>query len=115
MHVLTATANLRTGDWDQTEELLALFQDSELSYDAWFLIRDGTYFKSGSGPASANLSDRAYFARVMAGETILDDLAVSQSTGRRSMAMTSPVFGDHVTDLQRPERRRRMGSHAPSG
>jgi hypothetical protein len=92
MHVMTATANLRTGDWDQMQGLLAQFQESELSYDAWFLKPDGTYYKVESGLASANLSDRGYFAKVMAGETTQNDLVVSRSTGRKSMVLTAPIF-----------------------
>lgn len=92
MHVMTATANLRTGDWDQMEGLLAQFEESELSYDAWFLQTDGSYYKVGTGLASANLSDRAYFARVMVGETTLGDLVVSRSTGLKSMVLTAPII-----------------------
>jgi len=92
MHVMTATANLRTGDWDQIQGLLAQFEASELSYDAWFLKPDGTYYKVEGGLASANLSDRAYFAKVMAGETTMNDLVVSRSTGRKSMVLTAPIF-----------------------
>ena len=92
MHTMTATADMRTGDWDQMEDLLAQFQESVLSYDAWFLKLDGSYYKVGTGLASANLSDRAYFARVMAGETTASDLVVSRSTGRKSMVLTAPIF-----------------------
>lgn len=92
MHVMTATADLRTGDWDQMKSLLAQFEDSELSYNAWFLKPDGSYYKVETGLASANLSDRDYFARVMAGETTLGDLLISRSTGRKSMILTAPIY-----------------------
>ncbi len=92
MHVMTATANLRTGDWDQMVDLLAQFEQSDLSYNAWFLQSDGSYYKVATGLASANLSDRAYFSRVMAGETTWGDLVVSRSTGRKSAILTAPIF-----------------------
>ena len=92
MHVMTATANLRTGDWDQMVDLLAQFEQSNLSYNAWFLQSDGSYYKVATGLASANLSDRAYFSRVMAGETTWGDLVVSRSTGRKSAILTAPIF-----------------------
>jgi hypothetical protein len=91
MHVMTATADLRTGDWDQMKGLLAQFEVDELSYNAWFLKPDGSYYKVENGLASANLSDRGYFTRVMAGETTLGDLLVSRSTGRKSMILTAPI------------------------
>jgi len=92
MHVMTATANLKTRDWEQMRDLLAQFELSELSYDAWFLKLDGSYYKVETGLASANLSDRAYFPRVMAGETTYGDLVISRSTGRKSMVLTAPIF-----------------------
>lgn len=92
MNVMTATANMRTGDWDQMEDLLAQFEESELSYNAWFLKTDGSYYKVGTGLASANLSDRDYFPTVMGGNATLGDLVVSRSTGRKSMILTAPVF-----------------------
>ena len=95
MHDMTATADLRTGDWDRMRDLLAQFEESEeseLSYNAWFLKSDGSYFKVEPGLISANLSDRAYFPKVMAGETTIGDLVVSRSTGRKSMILTAPIF-----------------------
>ena len=92
MHVMTASANLQTGDWNQMETLLAQFEESELSYNAWFLMTDGSYYKVGSGLATSNLSDRDYYTQVMAGETTLGDLLVSRSTGRKSMILTAPIY-----------------------
>jgi len=92
MHILTATADLRTGDWEQMKDLLARFEQSELSYNAWFLKPDGSYYKVETGLQSANLSDRDYYTQVMAGETTLGDLLVSRSTGRKSMILTAPIF-----------------------
>jgi hypothetical protein len=92
MHVVAATADLRTGNWEQMKGLLAQFEESELSYNAWFLKPDGTYYKVETGLQSANLSDRDYYARVMAGETTLGDLLVSRSTGRKSMILTAPIY-----------------------
>ena len=92
MHDMTVTADLRTGDWDRMRDLLAQFELSELSYNAWFLKPDGSYYKVETGLVSANLSDRAYFPKVMAGETTYGDLVISRSTGRKSMVLTAPIF-----------------------
>lgn len=92
MHVMAATADLRTGNWEQMRDLLAQFEKPELSYNAWFLKPDGSYYKVKGGLASANLSDRAYFPKVMTGETTIGDLVISRSTGRKSMILTVPIF-----------------------
>jgi hypothetical protein len=91
MHVVTAANELKSGDWETMKSLLGQFEESTVSYNAWFLKPDGSYYKVATGLASANLSDRAYFAKVMAGETTLGDLVVSRSTGRKSMVLTAPI------------------------
>ncbi|MFC2108119.1 hypothetical protein ACFLS5_01505 [Candidatus Bipolaricaulota bacterium] len=97
MHTLTATAELRTGEWETMRTLIGQFEQSTLlSYNAWFLLPDGTYYKVATGLATANLSDRGYFAPVMAGETTVGDLVISRSTGRKSMILTAPIERDGV-------------------
>jgi len=94
MHTLAATEELRAGNWDRMVNLLATFEESALTYDSWFLLPDGAYYKVETGLQSANLSDRAYFAAVMGGEATLGDLVHSRSTGRKSMVLTVPVRDD---------------------
>jgi hypothetical protein len=94
MHVVAASSDVQSGDWEQMRNLLIQFEQSELTYDAWFLLPDGSYYKAKSGLAEANLADRAYFSRVMAGETTMDDLVISRSTGRKSLVLTVPVTRD---------------------
>ena len=94
MHVLTETAELQAGDWEGMRGLLGHFEESAVSYNAWFLLPDGSYYKVATGQASANLSDRAYFPKVMAGEATLGDLVVSRSTGRKSMVLMAPIERD---------------------
>jgi|GEM_PF-1303241 len=95
MHTLTATAELRTGEWETMRTLIGQFEQSTLlSYNAWFLLPNGTYYKVATGLAVANLSDRGYFVPVMAGETTIGDLVISRSTGRKSMIMTAPIERD---------------------
>ena len=95
MQTMTATSELRSGVWETMKPLIGQFEMStRLTYNAWFLRPDGTYFKVATGLASANLSDRSYFAPVMAGEATMGDLVVSRSTGRKSMILTSPIERD---------------------
>jgi len=92
MYTLTATAELRTGDWETMRTLIEKFEQlSPVSCSGWFLRPDGTYYKLITGLVNANLSDRAYFGRVMTGETTIGDLVVSRSTGRKSMVLTTPI------------------------
>ena len=95
MQTMTATSELQSGVWETMRPLIGQFEmSSRLTYNAWFLRPDGTYFKVATGLASANLSDRTYFAPVMAGEMTVGDLVVSRSTGRKSMILTAPIERD---------------------
>jgi hypothetical protein len=91
MEILASTADLQVGIWDGMRDLLSRFELLPVSFNAWYLLPDGSYYKVESGLAGSNLSDRAYFPKVMAGETTFGDLVVSKSTGRKSMVMTVPI------------------------
>lgn len=95
MQTMTSTSELQSGVWETMRPLLGQFESSTLlTYNAWFLRPDGTYYKVATGLASANLSDRGYFAPVMAGEATMGDLVVSRSTGLKSMILTAPIEKD---------------------
>lgn len=91
MGILASTADLQVGVWGGMKDLLGRFEQLPVSFNAWYLLPDGSYYKVATDLASANLSDRAYFPKVMAGETTYGDLVVSKSTGRKSMVMTAPI------------------------
>jgi len=96
MHTMAATSELRSGDWATMVDLVAQFEERTVSMNAWFLLPDGGYYKVATGLTGINLSDRAYFPRVMAGETTVGDLVVSRSTGRKSMILTAPIVDDQT-------------------
>jgi len=91
MGVLAETADVQVGVWGGMQELLGQFELLPISFNIWYLLPDGNYYKVASGLTGKNLSDRAYFPIVMAGEATIGDLVVSKSTGRKSMVMTVPV------------------------
>ncbi|MCK4574427.1 MAG: hypothetical protein KAU36_08645, partial [candidate division Zixibacteria bacterium] len=62
-----------------------------ISLVAWFALPDGSYHTVDTGLTGANIADRDYFPKVMAGETVIGDLVVSKSTGREVMIVVVPV------------------------
>ena len=101
MELMALSTEVRSTDWDTMLPMLAQFQESAPPLAAWFVLPDGSYHTVSGGAASANLSDRPYFPRVMAGEVVVGDLVVSRSTGRKSMIAVVPVLdgGDVVGAL----------------
>jgi hypothetical protein len=91
MGILASTADVQVGIWGGMRDLLRRFEMLPVSFNAWYLLPDGSYYRVEGGLTGNNLSDRAYFPKVMNGETTLGDLVVSKSTGRKSMVMTVPV------------------------
>lgn len=95
--VLTLTAAsdaARSGDWERVRVPLAEAAEVTVPAVHWFALPDGTYWTVERGRETANLSERAYFPRVLGGETVMGDLVVSRSTSRNTAIVAVPVRGD---------------------
>ena len=101
MDVMAVTDEVVSAEWDSMVNILTEFEETSISLVAWFALPDGSYYTVDAGKVSANLSDRAYFPKVMAGETVIGDLVVSKSTGRDVMVAVVPVMrgGDVIGAL----------------
>lgn len=91
MQMMAMTSEVTSGNWDTMKGLLTKFQNASIPLVAWFALPDGSYYTVDAGLTSANLSDRAYFPKVMNGQITVGDLVVSKSTGQKSMVITVPV------------------------
>jgi methyl-accepting chemotaxis protein len=89
---LAATQDAASGQWRRIEPALVQVADRVTTAAAvWFVRTDGSYYTVGQGLASANLTDRAYFPRLMAGQQVRGDLVVSKSTGKMSCIVAAPI------------------------
>jgi hypothetical protein len=91
MQVMAQTAEVQSVDWNTMEGLLAQFEQTSIPLLAWFVRPDGCYFGIGVGLAAANLTDRSYFPKTMAGEMTVGELVVSRATGKKAIIATVPV------------------------
>jgi hypothetical protein len=91
MQVLAMTDEVKAGSWEGMQGILGRFSQDQIPAAVWFALPDGSYYTVEVGKASGNLSDRAYFPKVMAGATSIGDLVVSKSTGKKSVIATVPV------------------------
>ena len=101
MDVMAVTDEVVSAEWDSMVNILTEFEETSIPLVAWFALPDGSYYTVDAGKVSANISDRAYFPKVMAGETVIGDLVVSKSTGRDVMVAVVPVMrgGDVIGAL----------------
>jgi hypothetical protein len=91
LELLAMTEEVRSGKWERMVSLLAKFKEGQIPAVVFYALPDGSYYTVEKGKTDQNIKDRAYFAKVMAGEPTLGDLVVSRSTGKKVMVATVPV------------------------
>ena len=95
MKILSETEEVRSGDWHAMKGPLAKFSGSGINAAAvWYARPDGHYYTVEKGLTDQNLSDRPYFPRLMAGTTVVGDLVISKSTGKRTAILAVPIWKD---------------------
>ena len=91
MRLLAATPETRSADWAKLREPLAQLGASNVAALNWFALPDGSYWSVQEGKAAGNLARRAYFPRVLAGQTVIGELVASTATGRSVAIVAVPV------------------------
>jgi len=91
--LLAGLEAVRSGDWDRVRGPLAEAARVTVPAVHWFALPDGTYWTVEGGRATASLADRAYFPRVLRGETVIGALVVSHASGRNTAIVAVPVRG----------------------
>lgn len=94
LEILARTEEVQSGQWGRMKPLVSASVPQTLRQVLWFAKPDGTYYTSTEGLADQNLSDRAYFPKLMVGEVVCGDLVVSKSTGKKSVIIAIPVKKD---------------------
>lgn len=94
MRLLAATDAARAADWERIRTPLTAAARMNAPAVNWFALPDGSYWSVQEGRAGGNLSDRPYWPRLLAGQTVIGDLVVSRATGRNTAIVAVPVRGD---------------------
>ena len=91
LELLAVTKDARSGRWKRIQGLLTRFKEDQIPAVVFFALPDGSYYTVEKGMTDQNIEDRAYFPRVMAGNTTIGDLVVSKSTGKKVMVAAVPI------------------------
>jgi hypothetical protein len=91
LHLLATTDDARSGEWERIRGRLDGVTSMTVPAVLWFARPDGSYWTLTEGRATGKLTDRAYFPRVLGGQTVLGDLVVSRSTSRNTAIVAVPV------------------------
>lgn len=91
--VLASSGDARAADWERIRGPLAAIAERNVAALTWFALPDGSYWSVQGGRATGNLSDRPYWPRLVAGQTVIGDLVASRATGKSSAIVAVPVRG----------------------
>ena len=92
--VFATSSEARSAEWTKIEAPLAGLAGLNVPALLWFALPDGSYGDLEEGKAEGNLSERAYFPKVLAGEVVIGDLVVSKATGKNVAIVAVPVRVD---------------------
>ena len=92
---LANSSLLESLDWDAIEPSLQRRIDQAHDYFLIYFVAtpDGNY-NTTSQREAGNISDRDYFPRVMAGETVISEPMISRSTNERIIVMATPIWNE---------------------
>lgn len=96
LEALAMTEKVKSGDWEQMVDLLTEVDEAQISGVGFFVLPDGSYYTVDLGLTDKNLSDRAYFSGLMDGNSVLGDMVVGKTTGRKTLIAAVPVMKDAV-------------------
>jgi hypothetical protein len=95
LKILAVTEEAKSGDWNVMKGLLTEFSRSDINSAAvWYTRTDGNYYTVEKGLTDQNISDRAFFTRLLSGDNVVGDLAISKSTGKRVAVIAVPIWKD---------------------
>jgi hypothetical protein len=95
LKILATTDAVRSGDWNRIHAQFAEVARMNVAAVYWFAKPDGSYWTLDQGRVTAKLSDREYFPRLLAGQTVIGQLVVSRSTNRNTAIVAVPVHGEN--------------------
>jgi hypothetical protein len=95
LKALALLPQVQRGDWEGMKKTITPFQQSWGDAGIyWFALPNGRYYTVAKGLLDQTLTDRPYFAELLAGNTVVGALVVSKSTGKKSTVTAVPILND---------------------
>lgn len=83
----------RSGNWSQIERPLRAATNGAIAAALIYGTREGRYWIAGKGLQSVRIADRPYFAKVLAGKSVVGDIVFGRATVKPVAIVAVPVYG----------------------
>lgn len=97
LKILATTDAVRSANWERIRAPFSMIARMNVPAVYWFARPDGSYWTLDQGRINTKLSDREYFPRLLAGQTVIGQLVVSRSTNRNTAIVAVPVYDGNKT------------------
>lgn len=94
LELIAATPEARSSDWNGIKRYLQRVE-ADVPGVYFFVLPDGNYYSTALDYTNLNLSDRAYFKSLFAGNQVKGFPIYSRSSGKKSALMASPIVVDN--------------------
>jgi C4-dicarboxylate-specific signal transduction histidine kinase len=94
LQYLAATPEVQSADWEQMKDVISKQTQTRIAARVWFVLPDGSAYYPDQGKAAQGLSDRDYFPKLMAGNTVIGSTLVGKISGVKSYLVAVPVKKD---------------------
>jgi hypothetical protein len=93
LELIAATPEAKSGDWNGIKQYLKQLEAS-LPGAYFFVLPNGNYYSVALDYTNLNLSDRAYFKSLFAGNQVKGFPIYTRSSGKESALMAAPIVVD---------------------
>lgn len=91
---LATRVEVQSADWLKMRDLLGRQSQTRIAASVYFILPDGSGYVPAQEKAASNLSDRDYFPKVMAGNTVVGTLVVGRVSSANSYVVAVPIKRD---------------------
>jgi len=92
LDVLSKTEEVKSGDWEQMQELIGEIQQQDESILYWFSNPDGSYYTVEKGLTDFSLKEREYFKQLEREEQVYGAVITGYTSLQKSIVVAMPVY-----------------------
>ncbi len=92
LDVLSKTEEVKSGEWEQMQDLIGEIQQQDESILYWFSNPDGSYYTVEKGLTDFSLKEREYFEQLEREEAVYGAVITGYTSLQKSIVVAMPVY-----------------------